>query len=71
VGSWIGGVAKAATHDEAVTAPNESCPRLGCKLRGKPSATVSDGCAGKPTRGRAYSGFSRRINRFACYAGCA
>ena len=35
-----------ATHDEAPGASNDSCPRLGCKLRGRRSAaTVSDGCA--------------------------
>jgi hypothetical protein len=41
-------VALHATHDETLwSASNDSCPRLGCRLRRKPPAAVSDGATPK------------------------
>ena len=61
---------KAATHDEAayrfecVLSPSRLQIKRTPSLEDLASATVSDGCAGEPTRSRAYSGFLAMINRF-------
>src|SRR5215218_2681887 len=48
-GAWIGGAA-AATHDETLrSASNDSCPRLGCGLRGEPQQLSRTSAPGKPS----------------------
>src|SRR5205085_8602561 len=57
-----------ATHDEArvLRASNDSLPRLGCKLRGKPQQLSRTAAPDEPMRGRAYSEIRCPINPQGC-----
>ena len=64
VGSWIDGAASCSARRSGVTASNDSCPRLGWKLRGEPhqlSRTVAPAGAGARA---AYSEMRRSIKSF-------